>query len=307
MTSSPRCQIRSRHLPSTLSPRARLRPLEARKLIPRPLPQPLQRGPHLRQLALQLQPRGIIRAAVQLHVDLALRLARRVGGVLAQRLGHELDVQGRLHQRRQGVARAGAEGFQQGGGELLEEVRQDGYGERLGGGGDFGVDGHEEEEGFVDVRPHFGGARGGGDPGRGGDARADEGGERFTEGARVGLEEAGVDLGEDVVDGCGLFGELNGEVGFELGDELGDDGGAEGFEVAEGEEHAKVLGVVSCFVIGLGNVSLTRLLASIVSLLVSMDDLPTLKPAIESRSGVHGFWSKLTGLSAFSTMPDRVL
>ena len=260
-----------------LPPRPRLHPLKARKLIPRPLPQPLQRGPHLRQLALQPQPRAIIRAAIELDVDLALGLARGVGGVLAQRLGDELDVEGRLHQRGQVVAGPRAEGLQQGGGQLLEEVRQHERGERGGGGGDFGVDGHEEEKRLGDVGPHFGRAGGRGDPGRGGDAVGDEGGEGVGEGAGVGLKEAGVDLGEDVVDGLGFFGQGDGEVGFEVRDEPGDESGAEGFEVAEGEEHAEVLvGEVSCFAAGMENVQLTLLLVSIMSRLGSVDDLPAL-------------------------------
>lgn len=120
-------------------------------------------------------------------------------------------------------------------------MAEDGGGEGLSGGGDFGVHVDEEEEGVVDVGAHGGGTGGLGDPGWGGDAGMDERAEGVGEGTGVGGEEAGVDLGEDVVDGFRFFGELDGEVGFELSDEGGDDGGAEGAEVGEREEHAEVL------------------------------------------------------------------
>jgi hypothetical protein len=56
------------------------------------------------------------------------------------------------------------------------------------------------------------------------------------------LEEAGVDLAEDVLDGLGFVGEFYGKGVLELGVEAGDHLGAEGLEVAEGQEHADVLG-----------------------------------------------------------------
>ena len=62
------------------------------------------------------------------------------------------------------------------------------------------------EEGLVDVRADFDGEGCGGRPVLGGYACVDDGGEGFFGGADVGLEETGVDLGEDVLYGFRFFG-----------------------------------------------------------------------------------------------------
>ena len=51
----------------------------------------------------------------------------------------------------------------------------------------------------------------------------DENREAVGDGQGVGLEDGGVDFGEDGVDRLGFGGELHGEVAFELVDELWDD------------------------------------------------------------------------------------
>ena len=77
---------------------------------------------------------------------------------------------------------------------------------------------YENQKGLVDVGSDFGGAVGGREPGWGGDALSDDVGEAVGDGAGVGLEDAFVDLGEDVIDGFGFFGEGDGEESFEVGD-----------------------------------------------------------------------------------------
>lgn len=77
--------------------------LKTPKLPLRPLAQLLQNRTHSRQLALQLRAGLIIRALVEREVDLALRLARFVGGVVVERLGEELDVERRLHEGWEGI------------------------------------------------------------------------------------------------------------------------------------------------------------------------------------------------------------
>lgn len=61
-------------------------------------------------------------------------------------------------------------------------------------------------------------------------------------GSDVGLEEAGIDLGEDVAEGFAFVGEFEAEGGLEVGDEVRDRFCAEVGEVGEGEEEADVLG-----------------------------------------------------------------
>lgn len=107
---------------STLHP---LLPLKTQKLAPRPLPQPLQNLPHLRQLPLQLLTRVGRRPLVQLDVNLRLRVPGLLRRILAHGLRDEFHVQGGLHQARERVAGALLEGGQEGGGHLLEEVGED--------------------------------------------------------------------------------------------------------------------------------------------------------------------------------------
>lgn len=133
------------------------------------------------------------------------------------------------------------EGGEEGDRCLLEEVGENGGGEGGGGGGDLGVDVDEQEEGFVDVGPDFGGAGDRGSPGWGGDAGPDDGGELGGGWLGVGSEEAVRDLDKDVADGFGFIGEGDGEVGLKLGDELGYDVAFEKLDIAEGQEHAGVL------------------------------------------------------------------
>lgn len=94
----------------------------------------------------------------------------------------------------------------------------------------------EEEEGFVDVGPEFGGAVRGRDPLGGGDAVVDEGGQLLGGGVGVGLEELGFDLSEDVADRFAFFGDLEGEGGFEVGYQGGGKGGLEMFDVGHCEQ-----------------------------------------------------------------------
>lgn len=63
----------------------------------------------------------------------------------------------------------------------------------------------EKKERFVDVGPDLGWACSGRDPSGGGYTGVDDRGEFFGNWASIGLEEAGVDLREDVVDRFGLF------------------------------------------------------------------------------------------------------
>ena len=95
------------------------------------------------------------------------------------------------------------------------------------------MDEDESEEGFVDVG-FCGGWAGvwlGGPVGKG-EAGGDDAVEFLDGLLGVGLEEAGVDLAEDVADGFGFVRELDGEGVFELGVEAGDDLGTESLEVA---------------------------------------------------------------------------
>lgn len=154
--------------------------LETRKLPPRPLPQPLQDRPHLRQLILQPRPRAVVRPLIEFLIHLTLQLARFRTRVLAQDRGDEFHVEGRLHEGREGVAvRAGSEGGEEGLDHLFEEVGDDGVEKGGSGCQDFGVDGDEDEEGFVDVGPQLGWAICRGDPSRGGDTGLDDGGQMF--------------------------------------------------------------------------------------------------------------------------------
>lgn len=104
----------------------------------------------------------------------------------------------------------------------LEQVRDDGVQERGRRGGDFAVDVDDEEERFVDVRPELRRVVRRRDPAGRGDAVVDHRGELLGAGARVGFEEFGVDLAEDVLDGFGFLGDPEGEGGFEVGDQLRD-------------------------------------------------------------------------------------
>lgn len=210
-----RFSLKSTHRPAPLL-------LEAQKLIPTPLPQPLQHHAHLLQLVLQLLTGVLGRLLVQLLIDVPLKLARPGRGVLAHRLGHELDVQGRLHEGRQRIPVRLPKRREEGLGHLLQQVREHLIGQRTAGGrgGDLRVGVHEPEEGVVDVRADLAGP-GGGDGG-GSEAGVDDGRESGGDWGGVGEEEAVGDLGEGFADLGALVGEGDGEVGFELGDEGGD-------------------------------------------------------------------------------------
>jgi len=65
--------------------------------------------------------------------------------------------------------------------------------------------------------------------------------EAVSDGLGVDLEEARVDLLQQVSNRFGLVGELDGEVCFEERDQLGDDLSAEVGEVRDGEEKADAL------------------------------------------------------------------
>ena len=115
-----------------LSPTPRL--LKTGKLAPTPLPQPLQRQPHLWQLRLQLRARLVIRSLIQLLIDLALDFARALCRVLTQRLRYELHIQRRLHERGKRIPLALLDGFEKLARGLLEQVGEDLGGEGRGSG-----------------------------------------------------------------------------------------------------------------------------------------------------------------------------
>lgn len=146
-----------------------------------------------------------------------MHLARPVRGVLAQRLGHELDVERRLHERRERVALALLEGFEQLARDLLEKVREHLRGEVCGRGRDLGVHQDEAEERFVDVWAYCVGlVVYGWCPGGIGNSIADYALEDLDCWASVRLEEPGVDLSKDIPNGFGFFGEFDGEGILEL-------------------------------------------------------------------------------------------
>lgn len=159
--------------------RLSLRPLllETRKLPPRPLPQPLQDRPHLRQFILQLRPRAVVRPLIEFLIHLSLQLARFRARVLAQDRGDELHVESRLHEGREGVAiRPGSEAGEEGLEHLFEEIGDDGVEKGGSGGENFRVNSNEDKEGFVDVGPQLGWPICRGDPGGGCDTGLDDGG-----------------------------------------------------------------------------------------------------------------------------------
>ena len=136
---------------------------------------------------------------------------------MTQRLGDKLHVQGGLHESLEGIARTGAEGIHQLLRGLFEQEREDLGRERGRGGGYLGVDEDETEQRFVDVWFCGRGARFGlGDPVVAGEAGLDDFAQAFDWLLGVGLEEAGVNLAEDVFDGLGFVGEFDGEGVFEL-------------------------------------------------------------------------------------------
>lgn len=168
---------------------------------------------------------------------MTLRLARTISGILVQRLRQELHVQRRLHQCLQAVPLArGAESRDQAGAGLLKMVRQDLARERRGRAADLAVHENQGEEHVVDVGFRVRGAGvGTGLPGRRGDACVNEGVEVCNCGLDVRLEEACVDLGEDVANRLAFVGEFDGEEGLELGDEVRDCDVSKVREVGEAE------------------------------------------------------------------------
>ena len=92
------------------SPTPRL--LETSKLAATPLPQPLQRQPHLRQLRLQVRTRLVIRPLIQLLINLALDFARAICRVLTQRLRHEFHIERCLHESGKRIPLALLDGLQ---------------------------------------------------------------------------------------------------------------------------------------------------------------------------------------------------
>lgn len=125
--------------------------LETSKLALGALPQPLQDPPHLREFALQPTPGLAIGPLIQHQVDLALDLRGLVGGVIRQRLGHEFDVEGRLHEGGEGVTCSAAEGAEECCRNLLEVVGQDLVCEGCRRGCDFRVHEDQGEQDVVDV------------------------------------------------------------------------------------------------------------------------------------------------------------
>lgn len=123
---------------------------------------------------------------------------------------------------------------------MLEQVGEDLEGERGGGGADLGVYEYDTEERFVDVGSDFGGL-GRRWPGGRGDAGADDGAESFDGGAGVGLEEAGIDLTENVADRFAFFGKLYREGVLKLGGQIRNNVCSKSVEIGQCQEHANVL------------------------------------------------------------------
>lgn len=210
--------------------------LEARKLVLARLPQLLEDGAHLGQLALQLGAGVVIGAPVEFLVDLALELRRLVGGVVAERLGDELDVERGLHERLERVARAAPKGVEEQHARLLEQEGEHLRSERRRRGGELGVDEDEDEQGLVDVR--LGGRRA--RARRRGPVRLRQAGLRHVSQLldgllRVRLEEACVNLPEHVADRFRLVRQLDRKGVFKLRVEAGNHLRPESLEVAQSQ------------------------------------------------------------------------
>ena len=80
--------------------------LEAGELAAGLVAEALEDVAHAGELVLEGGAGGVVGAGVEERVDLALEGRRLLRRVLAQGLGHELDVQRRLHQGREVVALA---------------------------------------------------------------------------------------------------------------------------------------------------------------------------------------------------------
>ena len=203
--------------PSLTLPLPRSR-LKHRNSLLVPFPQLLQYHPHLWQLPLQLLTRILRSSLIKRYIELALRLARFLGRILAHRLRYELYIQGSLAKCSEWVPGPLLEGFKEAGGHLFKKVGEDGVCEGAGGGRDFGVDVDEEKERFVDIGADVVGARSRRHPVWRCYTSVDNIREASCYGLGVGMEESIGDLGEDIADGLALVRERSGEVGFELRD-----------------------------------------------------------------------------------------
>ena len=101
-------------------------PPKTSKLPFRTLSQPPQNPLHLRQLVLQPGPRRLIRACIQQLVRLTLHIRPLLRGILLQRLRHELDIEGRLHECRKWISWFGAKGGEEGAGDGFIQGGDDG-------------------------------------------------------------------------------------------------------------------------------------------------------------------------------------
>ena len=142
---------------------------------------------------------------------MALDFTSAIRRVVVQSLRHELDVQGSLHELRQRVSLALLKRRDERQTALLQQVGQNLVRETGSCGADFAVHEDKREEHVVDVGLRVGGTAGSGRPGFGGDAGRDGGLQGVDNGFDVGLEEAGVDLGENVANGLAFVGEFYGE------------------------------------------------------------------------------------------------
>ena len=88
-------RIRTRNCPPLRAAETPILPLRAN-------PQPLQPTPQPAKLILQPDPRVVICFLIHHLIYVRLRLAGRIGGVGRQGLGDEFDVQGGLHELREG-------------------------------------------------------------------------------------------------------------------------------------------------------------------------------------------------------------
>lgn len=190
---------------------------EAGELVLAGVAQALEHVAHLAQLALQAGAGLVVGARVELLVDLALQLRGALRGVVAEGLGHKLDVERRLHEGLEGVARAPPEGLEELDRRLLQEEGQHLKGEGGRRGRDLRVDEDQAEEGLVDVRLGRLGAlamaRG---PVGSRDAGLDDVAKAFDRLLGVGLEEPLVDLAENFTDLLGLLHQLDKEGVFKL-------------------------------------------------------------------------------------------
>jgi len=229
-------------LPRPFPNRPSLWSSETRKLGLRTLLQPLQYESQTGQLILQIHPRLVIRPRVQDLIYIRLEHRRLVRSIGAQGLRDVLDVQRRLHEVGERVLGPLLEGRGERVEDLLQEVLQDVRRERARRRRHLRVhDHHVDQHAGRERRRVPGLARARGSPLGAGEAGLDGVVEAVGDGLGVDLEEARVNLLQDVLDRFGLVGELDGEVCFEERDQLGNDLSAEVGKVRDGEEKADAL------------------------------------------------------------------